>query len=274
MCTPRFVNYWTPYSSAPTRRTTVEEIASIHKTTPRPVPPHDDRTPLLRSWERHRILIIATIILITTAAIGITGYLLAQHHDAPRIIRVAISEDGFGVVVGADNAPAKIDIFVEPQCPSCRQFDAAFSGDIARKIEGGQLQVTYRPLTFEDEERHNDYSKRAVNAMFLAASPNSGTSQKAISSFIAVVFDLQGELPDDAVLAGIAKGSGIPSQVVERIAARDTGVDVVAMHNANGNSLREKLAGAGIAPTVYDTLNHAVVDIVNPDWLNLLMKLS
>lgn len=258
-----------------TARTTVEEIASIHKTTPRPVPPHDDRTPLRRrSWERHRTLLIATIILITTAAIGITGYLLAQHHMAPRPIRVAISEDGFGVVVGADDAPAKIDIFMELQCPGCRRFDAAFSGDIARKIEEGQLQVTYRPLTFEDERNHNDYSKRAANAMFLAASPDSGTSQKAISNFIAVIFNLQGELPNDAVLAGIAKGSGIPSQVVERIAARDTGVDVVAMDKANNNSLEEKLRDTSRVPAVYDTLNHTVVDIVNPDWLNLLMKLS
>ena len=122
--------------------TKVDEIASIQKTT-----------------GRQRALIIAAIILIVTAAIGVTGYILRpwQHHDAPPPnTRVALSEDRFGVVVGSENAPLKIDMFMEPQCPGCGQFEAVNGGDIARQVEDGKLEVTYRPLTFEDENKHND----------------------------------------------------------------------------------------------------------------------
>jgi TIR domain/Thioredoxin len=251
-----------------TARTVVEEITSFLKATP------TDRAPLLRrSWERHRRLVIATIILITTAAIGVTGYILGlgQHHNnAPRIIRVALTEDRFGLVIGADSAPAKVDIFMEPQCPDCGQFDAVNSGDILRQVEDGKLEVTYRPLTFEDTKNNNDYSKRSANAMFLAASPNSGTSPKQISSFIAMIFAPHDRLPDNAELAWLASNSGISSQVAERIGAGDVGVDTAAMDDANGKSLLAKLGSVSV-PTVYDTVHHAVLDSANRDWLNLLM---
>ena len=96
-------------------------------------------------------------------------------NNVPRICRVAISEQGFRIV-GADNAPAKVGIFMDPQCPSCGQFDAMLGGDIAHQIQEGQLRFTYRALTVEDEIRHHDYSNRAAQAMLLAAGRNSGTS--------------------------------------------------------------------------------------------------
>lgn len=133
-------------------------------------------------------------------------------------------------------------------------------------VEESKLQVTYRPLTFNDDN-NNDYSKRVANAMFLAASPTSkpacpdrpitdvgvdrlgvrlgdvgglgfvGTSPQVFESFITLLFNPPGDGPDDADMAGIAKTSGIPSQVVDRIAAKDTGVDGVAMADANDRLL-------------------------------------
>jgi len=101
---------------------------------------------------------------------------------------VAMNEDGFGVVVGADNASAKVDISNDPQCPGCRQFDAVLGGDIVHQVGESQLEVTYQPRILEDEIRHRDYSMHAAHAMFLAAGRNSGASQKVISSFLHRVF--------------------------------------------------------------------------------------
>ena len=75
-------------------------------------------------------------------------------------------------------------------------------------------------------------------------------------------------------MAGIAKTSGIPSQVVDRIAAKDTGVDGVAMADANDRLLTERSPNGVNIPTVYDTVHHAVVDIANRDWLNHLTESS
>jgi hypothetical protein len=66
------------------------------------------------------------------------------------------------------------------------------------------------------------------------------------------------------------RGSGISSQVAERIGAGDVGVDTTAMNDANANSLMAKLGRVAV-PTVYDTVHHAVIDTGNGDWVNLLM---
>jgi hypothetical protein len=135
--------------------------------------------------------------------------------------------------------------------------------------------------------------------MFLAATPNSGTSPPAFVRFMTSLYNPTGDgLPDDAEMARSAERSNIPSQVVDRIAAKDTGVDVVKMAEVN-NKL---LAGAvwydvakalrsnnqppngdalGVVPTVYDIVHQSVVyaDTGNPDssigdldWLNHLME--
>ena len=110
-----------------------------------------------------------------------------------------MNEDGFGLVVGADNASAKFDISIDPQCPGCRQFDAVLGGDIVHQVGESQLEVTYQPLILEDEIRHHDYSMHAAPAMFLAAGRNFGASQKVISSFLHQIFAPDEELPEPPI---------------------------------------------------------------------------
>jgi TIR domain/Thioredoxin len=130
---------------------------------------------------------------------ALVGALDDGANHVPPISRVATNEDGFGFVVGADKASAKVDISIDPQCPGCRQFDAVLGGEVAHQVGESQLEVTYQPLILEDEIRHHDYSMHAAHAMFLAAGRNSGTSQKVISSFLHKIFAPDEELPEPAV---------------------------------------------------------------------------
>jgi hypothetical protein len=68
------------------------------------------------------------------------------------------------VLVGTEEAPRRLVLFEDPQCPYCRQFEDA-SGDVIRaQTAAGTLSVEYRMRCFLGEE-----SVRADNALALAA---------------------------------------------------------------------------------------------------------
>ncbi|MDQ2638310.1 MAG: thioredoxin domain-containing protein, partial [Actinomycetota bacterium] len=114
-----------------------------------------------------RILALLAVGVMLVAA-GCTRYVAGTARPDPAKPPVEVSEDGFGVVAGFENAPARIEIFTEPQCPHCADLQADFGDQLAYYIGVGQLKVTYRPLTFLDNET-DGHSARVSNALFLAA---------------------------------------------------------------------------------------------------------
>ncbi|MDF2826445.1 MAG: protein-disulfide isomerase, partial [Mycobacterium sp.] len=70
----------------------------------------------------------------------------------PRKAGVALTDDGFGIVTGFADAPVQVEIFTEPQCSHCADLQATHGQEIRSAIGNGQLTVTYRPLTFLDDE--------------------------------------------------------------------------------------------------------------------------
>jgi hypothetical protein len=69
-----------------------------------------------------------------------------------------------GVLVGSEGARRRLLVFEDPQCPYCREFEAA-SGDLLRgEIAAGAVAVEYRIRSFLGNE-----SVRAANALAAAA---------------------------------------------------------------------------------------------------------
>ncbi len=188
---------------------------------------------------------------------------------------VALTEDGFGIQLGKSFAPAQITLYTEPQCEHCADLQFDVGDDIARYVEDGQLVITYRFLTFLDSSPGGN-SAKASNAVFLAADPDADVSAPEIQGFIQeLYFELIFTDPlDEAPFADLAEVAELPSGVVDRIAADDSGVDVEAMNNANGDLLAEILEDDGGTPTVFDTTTGEIVDIGEADWLDQLVKSS
>ena len=68
-----------------------------------------------------------------------------------------------GVLVGREGARRRLVVFEDPQCPYCREFEAA-SGDLLRReIAAGGVAVEYRIRSFLGNE-----SVRAANALAVA----------------------------------------------------------------------------------------------------------
>jgi hypothetical protein len=185
----------------------------------------------------------------------------------------ALTDDGYGVQVGSADAPARLEIFCEPQCPHCAEFEAASAEQIGRDLSSDRLAVTYRWLTFLDEKHHNDTSARVGNALMLAADP--ATPAVAYQDFVTQVYRQQdshegGPTAED--IAAMARESGMPSPVVDRIAAGEPAVDTAAMNAANRDRLNRANPEHPGTPTVYDLNADNVVDTDDAGWLDRLTQ--
>ena len=69
-----------------------------------------------------------------------------------------------GVLAGVDDAPRRLVVFEDAQCPYCRQFEQASGGLLAEEVAAGRLAVEHRMRAFLGPE-----SVRAANALALAA---------------------------------------------------------------------------------------------------------
>lgn len=143
------------------------------------------------------------------------------HADVPRTL------DANGVLVGSWIAPVQLEVFCEPQCPHCAEFEAADGDKLAAALAGGRVAITYRWLMFLDRSHHNDVSARLVNALFLAADPAS--SPTAYQAFVQDLYRHQNhDGPTNDAVAAMARESGLPDVVADRIAAGDGIVDAQA----------------------------------------------
>jgi protein-disulfide isomerase len=181
---------------------------------------------------------------------------------------VMLGDDGFGIQLGRPSAPVALEIFIEPQCPHCAAFMMFHGSEIADYIEGGDLRVTYRPVTFLDTAA-TGYSHRVSNALFLAAA-DADLPASGLQNFVEELYWQADPSRDDRYLASIAEMARLPQELTDRIRAGAPAIDTVAMDAANEKRLNGILHVVA-TPTVYDLTTDSVVDISDNDWLKRLV---
>src|ERR1700754_2974531 len=112
-----------------------------------------------------RAMVMVTIALLI-AAVGCSKQGAGTAESDPNKPPLTVSKDGYGIVAGFDNATAKIEIYTETQCNQCADLQHDFGDQLAYYIAVGQLEVTYRPMTFLDETT-GGYSDQVSNALSL-----------------------------------------------------------------------------------------------------------
>jgi hypothetical protein len=228
----------------------------------------------MRRW-RNALLAVALVSLVALSA-GCTKAVIGTAQPDPNTAAVAITEDGYGIRAGFDDAPVEIEIFTEPQCSHCADLQAEFGDQIAYYIAAGQLAVTYRPVTFLDTES-DGHSARVVNAMFVAASPSpdgDNPTGPAFQRFVEELWaaqDLGGAGPSDDEMADMARAAGVPDYQAGEIATGDMTFDTAGMSDANLSFLLDIDPLASGTPTVYSLTDNEKLDIYDDDWLSALM---
>ncbi|HEY6577226.1 MAG TPA: thioredoxin domain-containing protein [Mycobacterium sp.] len=224
-----------------------------------------------------RAMVMITIALLITA-VGCTKQVAGTAESDPSKPPLSVSKDGYGIVAGFDNAPAKIEIYTEPQCNHCADLQADFGAQLAYYIAVGQLEVTYRPMTFLDDKT-GGYSGQVGNALFLATEKTGTPEVKATGTefqrFVQEVWAHQrpgGDPPTADELQEMAKKAGMPDAVAQNIKGGGSAVDTKAMDDTNFEYLYEIDNLDLGTPTVYDLGNGEKLDIYDNDWLNKLIQ--
>jgi protein-disulfide isomerase len=220
------------------------------------------------------------VVLITAAMmlVGCTKQVAGTAESDPNKPPLSVSKDGYGIVAGFDNAPAKIEIYTEPQCNHCADLQHDFGDQIAYYIAVGQLEVTYRPMTFLDDKT-GGYSGQVSNALFLATekvgSPGVKATGTEFQHFVENVWAHQrpgGNPPTGDELQDFAKKAGMPEPVAQNIKGGGSAVNVREMDDANFEFLYEIDSVEVGTPTVYDLGNGEKLDIYDDDWLSKLVQ--
>jgi hypothetical protein len=134
--------------------------------------------------------------------------------------------------------------------------------------------VTYRPLTFLDDEYLIDYSAVASNSMFLAADPDS-TDAVTFQTYVEDLWanqDLSYFDYTDQDFADIAADSGLSEDIVGRIADGESALDAAELLEVNFGALEEVSPNNLGTPLVYDLNRDEVVDITDDQWLTTLLR--
>ena len=211
--------------------------------------------------------VIGVLVVSTGCAKAIDGVAAAPPGTHPAGT-VMLADDRFGIQLGRPNAPVALEIFIEPQCPHCAALMMFHGSEIADYIEGGDLRVMYRPVTFLDTAA-TGYSHRVSNALFLAAA-DADLPASGLQNFVEELYWQADPSRDDRYLASIAETARLPQELTDRIGAGAPAVDTVAMDAANEKRLNEILHIVA-TPTVYDLTTDSVVDISDNDWLKRLV---
>jgi Thioredoxin len=216
--------------------------------------------------------VAVSVLAVLLAAVGCTSQVSGTAQRDPAQAPLTISEDGFGVVAGFDDAPARIEIFTEPQCTHCADLQTDFGDQLAYYIGVGALRVTYRPLIFLDET-NDGYSARVSNALFLATEGDATGAQ--FQRFVEELWanqDPGGPGPSDDEMADMATVAGMPDTAVQRIAGGGSAVNIADMDDGNFQYLFQIDSVNAGTPTVYDPATDEKLDIYDNEWLSKLIQ--
>lgn len=88
--------------------------------------------------------------------------------EAPQAVEtITLSEHG--IIVGNPDAPKKIQIAIDQQCPSCRSFSEETDAKLTEAINSGDVQVEYFVMNFLNERGFGGWSTTAGNALNVVA---------------------------------------------------------------------------------------------------------
>ena len=129
----------------------------------------------------------AATALVLVALVGIGIGVQASRIPAPTGAVPAGVSLADGVTVGRSTAPVTLDLYEDPQCPVCAQFESQVGPAISGWIASGKVKVHYHVISFLDSASTTKYSSRAANALYASA----GVSADAFAKYHQLLYQQQ-----------------------------------------------------------------------------------
>ena len=105
--------------------------------------------------------VIGIIVVIAFAALVGFG---VYWNNQPKDLIIPPNATAQGVSTGDAAAPAKIDIYLDFQCPACKQFQAVSGQTIDELRDTGQAEIIYHPIAILDRTSPDQFSSRSAAA--------------------------------------------------------------------------------------------------------------
>lgn len=114
-----------------------------------------------RQRRREQLIRFGVVAGVVVVVLVITIAVLASRPSADDSVALpsGIAASDGGVAVGDASAPVTVDLWIDFQCPFCRDFELTSGPTLDELVADGSARLVYHPLSFLGEE-----SERAANA--------------------------------------------------------------------------------------------------------------
>lgn len=112
------------------------------------------------------MIIAVVVVLLFAGAVGY-GVYQSQRHVSTQVV-VPANATATGVPIGSPNAPTTVDIYLDFQCPICREYEQQAGATLDALANSGAARVVYHPVAYLDRVSQG-YSSRASAASGCAA---------------------------------------------------------------------------------------------------------
>ena len=152
---------------------------------------------------RGTVLGIVAVVLFA----GLVGFGVYQAQKPAEVV-VPPHATAAGVPIGDPAAKATIDIYLDFQCPACKQFEDVSGQTVDQLVAAGQAKVVYHPVAILDRTSPDRYSTRSSAASGCAA------ADTVFPQFLTLLYANQPEegspglTPDKLVELGQQAGAG------------------------------------------------------------------
>ncbi|MCX0272941.1 DsbA family protein [Nocardia zapadnayensis] len=138
---------------------------------------------------------------------GPTPAIAAAPDTNPDGLAATLTDAG-AIRIGKPSATKTVRLVADLQCPACRQFEATYGQLLTDAVNAGTVAAEYNIIAFLDHASSTEYSTRAANASFCAASAD----PIAYPDWLKTMYEHQpaegGEGLPDSTLVEIAKSAG------------------------------------------------------------------
>lgn len=107
------------------------------------------------------------VVVLFAAAVGFGVYRSQQAASGP--VAVPPNATATGVPIGPATAKATIDVYLDFQCPICKEYEQQSGATIDQLVASGKAKVVYHPIAILDRASSTRYSSRASAASGCAA---------------------------------------------------------------------------------------------------------
>ncbi|MFC4068762.1 DsbA family protein [Actinoplanes subglobosus] len=158
------------------------------------------------------------VIVALVVAIAVAVITASRSTGGPIVAPAAATADG-AIRVGSGGTT--VAVYLDYMCPYCGRFERANSTDLGDLVAAGDITLELHPMSFLDRASNGaGYSTRAANAIVTVADRDAAH----LLAFNSALFENQPAEGttglDDARIAALAAGAGVPESVISTFADR------------------------------------------------------